>query len=72
MRSSTINALPACLEVGLICVSLREAGQISSLSGVTAGNPSNFPEIMASYLDAVKTNNPQGGWAVVSLTRRPA
>jgi prepilin-type N-terminal cleavage/methylation domain-containing protein len=64
-----VNALPAFVDVGLVCVAAREADRITSLHAIPAGSPATFDADIAAYLANVQSANPRLKTAT-SLTRR--
>lgn len=62
-------AVPAFLEVGLVCVAPRDVKNIKELPATTATNPTNFHTEIQNFADAVRAQNPQVK-SVESFTRK--
>jgi type II secretory pathway pseudopilin PulG len=63
------HALPAFVEIGLLCVSPRDADRIASLPASTASTPTNFTDEMEAGLEAFSAANPAIKSAT-TITRR--
>lgn len=66
---STFNALPAFVDIGLVCVAPKDADRIDSLPAATAASPQNFAAEMDAYVTAFSAANPRVK-TVTALTRR--
>jgi type II secretory pathway pseudopilin PulG len=66
---STFNALPAFVDVGLICVAPRDVERIDRIPDIAAVSPLNFDPEMTSFLDQFSAGNPRVKTAT-RLTRR--
>ena len=66
---STFNALPAFVDIGIVCVAPKDADRIGSLPVATAASPLNLEAEMAAYVNAFSAANPRVKTAT-ALTRR--
>jgi type II secretory pathway component PulJ len=64
-----VNAFPAFVDVGIVCVAAREADRISSLPAIPPGSPETFHNDINAYLTNVQAVNPRLK-TVTALTRR--
>lgn len=54
---STFNALPAFVDVGLVCMAARETDLISTLTPTQAASPDTFEQDIANFVQQFQTDN---------------
>jgi len=65
----TFNALPAFVEVGMVCIAPNDVDQIKNLPSAAAVSPANFETEMAAFLSTFNQANPRVK-SGTSVTRR--
>lgn len=64
-----VAALPAFVDVGIVCVAARDADRLTTLPPLPGGSPNSFEADVQSYAAAVESANPNVN-TVIALTRR--
>jgi prepilin-type N-terminal cleavage/methylation domain-containing protein len=64
-----VNALPAFVDIGLVCVASRDVDRVTSFPAIPAGSPETFDSDIDAYLSSFRASNPRVKTAI-SLRKR--